>query len=237
MNSIIPFKKNIIFKTKINEITDISLTHDYKVLDDMIEGEFYLSGTYKMTEASLINEEYYYNIPFSIALSDRINKDTINLKLESFDYKIDGDTLYLSVNLEMEAEEIKEDRNLLDNFNDFKDELAEKLGLDKKKEDDEKDENLVQEEKQEEKIEDVTKDVEVKENDTEVTKGTISGLLSNLDDKNSYITYKVHIVRNGDTIETISDKYNVSIDDIKEYNNVETINIGDKILVPFIYNE
>lgn len=240
MNSIIPFKKNIIFKTKISEITDISLTHDYKILDDMIEGEFYLSGTYKMTEASLINEEYYYNIPFSIALSDRINKDTINLKLESFDYKIDGDTLYLSVNLEMEAEEIKEekeDRNLLDNFNDFKDELAEKLGLDKKKENDEKDENLVQEEKQEEKVEDVTKDVEVKENDTEVTKDTISGLLSNLDDKNSYITYKVHIVRNGDTIETISDKYNVSIDDIKEYNNVETINIGDKILVPFIYNE
>ena len=35
MNSIIPFKKNIIFKTKINEITDISLTHDYKILDNL----------------------------------------------------------------------------------------------------------------------------------------------------------------------------------------------------------
>ena len=209
MNNIIPFKKSIIFKTKINEITDISLTHDYKILDNMIEGELYLSGSYKMTEASLINEDFYYNIPFSIALSERINKDTINLKLESFDYTIEGDTLILNVNLEMEAEEIvKEERGLVDDFNDFKDELTEKLGLDKKE--------------------------EVKE---EVNEETINGLLSNLDSDSSYIKYKVHIVRNGDTIETISDKYNVSIDDIKEYNNVDIINIGDKILVPFVYNE
>ena len=217
MNSIIPFKKSIIFKTKINEITDISLTHDYKILDNMIEGELYLSGTYKMTEASLINEEFYYNIPFSVALSDRIDKDTINLKLESFDYKIDGDTLILDVNLELEAEEIiKEDRNILDNFNDFKDELVDKLGLDK--------------------VEEI-KSVEVKEEKTNANNETINGLLSNLDDKSSYITYKVHIVRNGDTLETISDKYNVSIENIKEYNNTETINVGDKILVPYIYNE
>lgn len=242
MNSIIPFKKNIIFKTKINEITDISLTHDYKILDNMIEGELYLSGTYKMTEASLINEEYYYNIPFSIALSDRINKDTINLKLESFDYKIDGDTLSLSVNLEMEAEEIlkeekEDDRNLLDSFNDFKDELVEKLGLEKETED-KKEELKELEEKEELKDEENKEEkVEVKESNTKVEDGTIDGLLSNLDDKSSYITYKVHIVRNGDTIETISDKYNVSIDNIKEYNNVETINVGDKILVPYIYNE
>lgn len=213
MNNIIPFKKNIIFKTKINEITDISLTHDYKILDNMIEGELYLSGTYKMTEASLVNEEFYYNIPFSIALSDRINKDTINLKLDSFDYKIDGDTLSLDVKLDMEAEELEE-RNFIDDFNDFKEELTEKLGLDKKEE-----------------------TVELKEEKTEVKDETINGLLSNLDTNSSYITYKVHIVRDGDSIETISDKYNVSIDNIKEYNNIDSINIGDKILVPFIYNE
>ena len=213
MNNIIPFKKNIIFKTKINEITDISLTHDYKILDNMIEGELYLSGTYKMTEASLVNEEFYYNIPFSIALSDRINKDTINLKLDSFDYKIDGDTLSLDVKLDMEAEELEE-RNFIDDFNDFKEELTEKLGLDKKEE-----------------------NVELKEEKTEVKDETINGLLSNLDTNSSYITYKVHIVRDGDSIETISDKYNVSIDNIKEYNNIDSINIGDKILVPFIYNE
>lgn len=232
MNSIIPFKKNIIFKTQIKEITDISLSHDYKILDDIIEGEFYLSGAYKMTEASLVEEDFYYNIPFSIALSERIDKNTINLKLESFEYKIDGDTLSLSVTLNMEAEEIeKEDRNIID---DIKEGIAEKLGLVDKEE---KEEEKVEEEKEEESEQQEEDVSEIKEVETKVDEDTISGLLSNIDETKSYITYKVHIFREGDSIESISEKYNVSVDDIKEYNNVNTINIGDKILVPYIYNE
>lgn len=241
MNSIIPFKKNIIFKTQINEITDISLSHDYKILDDVINGEFYLSGSYKMTEASLINEDFYYNIPFSIALSERIDKNTINLKLDGFEYKINGDTLSLSVNLNMEAEEIKkeEDRNIIDDIkegiDDIKDGIAEKLGIDNEDKDNEIENNkdndfLKQDEGVEEKA-------SVKKIDTEVNSDTINGLLSNIDKSNSYITYKVHIFRDGDSIESISEKYNVSIDNIKEYNDINTINIGDKILVPYIYNE
>ncbi len=210
MNSIIPFKKNIIFKTQISEITDISLTHDYKILDDMIEGEFYLSGTYKMTEASLINEEYYYNIPFSIALSERIDKDTINLKIDSFEYKIDGDTLSLSVKLDMDADELKEERSIIDD-------IKEKLDID---------EELPKED-----------NADIKEIKEEVSESTIKGLLSSIDESNSYITYKVHIFRDGDSIESISKKYNVSIEDIKEYNDIDMINIGDKILVPYNYNE
>lgn len=230
MNSIIPFKKNIIFKTQISEITDISLSHDYKVLEDIIEGEFYLSGTYKMTEASLINEEFYYNIPFSIALSDRIDKDTIDLKLESFEYKINGDTLSLSVNLNMEAEEVKEEeeRTIID---DIKEGIEEKLGLNKEIDIEELKED-------EEEIEPIKEEkAEIKEATTEISDNTINGLLSTLDENKSYITYKVHIFRDGDSIESISNKYNVSIEDIKEYNDINTINIGDKILVPYIYNE
>lgn len=237
MNSIIPFKKNIIFKTQISEITDISLSHDYKIMDDVIDGEFYLSGSYKMTEASLINEDFYYNIPFSIAISERIDKDTINLKLESFEYKINGDTLSLSVNLNMDAEEIKEseDRNILDDIEDgiedIKDSIAEKLGIEEKKE-------TIKEIKEDVPEENINEDKEeIKEVKTEINNNTISGLLSTIDESGSYITYKVHIFRDGDSIEKISEKYNVSIEDIKEYNDINTINVGDKILVPYIYNE
>ena len=230
MNNIIPFKKNIIFKTQISEITDISLSHDYKILDDIIEGEFYLSGTYKMTE------EFYYNIPFSIALSERIDKDTINLKLDSFEYKINGDTLSLSVNLNMEAEEVKEERSIIENIKDGIDEIkegiAEKLGLQDDKEDN------IEEPKMEEVKEELDEEkTNIKKIKSEVNDNTINGLLSTLDESGSYITYKVHIFRNGDSIESISQKYNVSIEDIKEYNDVNTINIGDKILVPYVYNE
>ena len=234
MNSIIPFKKNIIFKTQINEITDISLYHDYKALDDIIEGEFYLSGTYKMTEASLIEEDFYYNIPFSIAISERIDKNTINLKLESFEYKINGDTLSLNVNLNMEAEEIKEEKENRNIIDDIKEGIEEKLGLNDNKDEEKKDD--VKNE-----IEDNTiieeKEANVNEVKTELNDNTIDGLLSTIDESKSYITYKVHIFREGDSVESISQKYNVSIEDIKEYNDINTINIGDKILVPYIYNE
>ena len=77
----------------------------------------------------------------------------------------------------------------------------------------------------------------IKEEKTEINESTIDGLLSTVNENKSYITYKVHIFRNGDSIESISDKYNVSIEDIKEYNDINTVNIGDKILVPYIYNE
>ncbi len=210
MNSIIPFKKNIIFKTQISEITDISLTHDYKILESVIEGELYLSGTYKMSPSSLSSEDFYYNIPFSIALSERIDKDTINLKIDSFEYKIDGDTLSLSVKLDMDADELKEERSIIDD-------IKEKLDID---------EELPKED-----------NADIKEIKEEVSESTIKGLLSSIDESNSYITYKVHIFRDGDSIESISKKYNVSIEDIKEYNDIDMINIGDKILVPYNYNE
>ena len=36
MKEIIPLKKDIIFKTKIGELTNISLDHDYKINEDII---------------------------------------------------------------------------------------------------------------------------------------------------------------------------------------------------------
>ena len=52
------------------------------------------------------------------------------------------------------------------------------------------------------------------------------------DSDNEYITYNVHIVRNMETLESICETYHTNIDLIKEYNNIETINIGDKIIIP-----
>ncbi len=212
MNNIIPFKKSIIFKTKISEITDISLTHDYKIMDDMIEGEFYLSGQYKMTQASVINEDFYYNIPFSIALGDRIKKETINLKLDDFKYSFKNDTFTMNVDLNMEYEQEEEERSV--------EEVIEK---DKELKDDEKIE-----------IENQTK---INGVESEIDNTTINSLLSNINNTNKFTTYKVHIVRNDDTFESIAAKYNISLDNIKEYNKTETLNVGDKVLVPYIYNE
>ena len=72
MKQIIPFKKEIIFKTMINKVTSISLEHTLELKNsDTIIGDFIVSGSYKMTEASQIDEEFSYKIPIEIAIDKK----------------------------------------------------------------------------------------------------------------------------------------------------------------------
>ena len=48
MKKIIPFKKDIIFKTNISEITSISLEHNLKSSTDSVNGDLIVSGEYKI---------------------------------------------------------------------------------------------------------------------------------------------------------------------------------------------
>ncbi len=208
MKELIPLKKDIIFKTKISEITAIDVEHDFKVNDDVVEGKLLLSGTYKMTEASLIEEDFYYEIPFSIAISDTIVKDSINIEISDFKYEIEKDVM--KVNAELE-------------FNCDKEEIMDEVINNDTLEDYFKDDEI-------------KKEVEVKEKINNInTEETINNLTNNfINTEEKYNTYKVYIVREGDTIDTICTKYNVKYEDIKDYNNLNEINIGDKIIIPFI---
>ena len=55
--------------------------------------------------------------------------------------------------------------------------------------------------------------------------------------EDKYYTYVVHIVKEEETIETLSLKYNVSLDIIKEYNEITDIKQGDKILIPLLNDQ
>jgi LysM domain protein len=44
-------------------------------------------------------------------------------------------------------------------------------------------------------------------------------------------------MRSEDTLESILVKYNVTMDEIKEYNDIDNINIGSKIVIPYNKNE
>lgn len=50
--------------------------------------------------------------------------------------------------------------------------------------------------------------------------------------KKDYVTYKVYIVKEQDSLETIMKKYNTTKEEIENYNNIDNINIGDKIIIP-----
>ena len=48
----------------------------------------------------------------------------------------------------------------------------------------------------------------------------------------AYMTYRIYIVREGDTIESILDKYGLSLDELSKYNVINELNIGDKLIIP-----
>ena len=204
MKQIIPLKKDIIFKSKIGDITNINLEKDYKIKDDLLEGFINVFGTYKMTEASVLEEEFNYKVPFGVSLSNGLKKDTIKIEIDDFNYSFNKDVLSIDVLLLFECD-------------DYNEEV-------------EKQEDI--EEIEEEPIINQTPPQIEEENN--VIDENITNITNNFNNEEKYYTYKVYIVREGDTIENICNKYNVSENDLKEYNDISNIKVSDKIVIPYI---
>ncbi len=217
MREIIPLKKDIVFKSKIGELSNLNLDHDYKINDNVVNGTVALSGTYKMTEASVLEDDFYYTIPFSIAISDRINKDTIKIEIDDFKYDIEKDVLKVNIDLEFTCEEVEE------NMEEPKELEEIHEGVDDYMDDYFKEDKIELEDKTE--VNSVKNDIDVHENINSITNNIMNT-------ENKYYTYKVYIVRGGDTIESICTKYNITYEELKEYNDLSEINVGDKLIIP-----
>lgn len=230
MNQKIEFKKDCMLKTYVSSITDISLTHDYKILDDTIEGYFDVTGSYKVTMSSVETESFMFTIPFTIALSSLIDKDTIDLKLSDFNYSVEKDVLHLKMFLDMDYQEIEikeevEDSEEIDNMiNDL---------MDKESTTDIKSPSEFHNEVMLDNVIDSKEEVSTKEKVSEKNFNTIFNEVK----ESNFSKYKVYIMRSEDTLESILVKYNVTMDEIKEYNDIDNINIGSKIVIPYNKNE
>lgn len=210
MNQRIEFKKDCILKTYASEITDISLTHDYKINEDTIEGYFDVSGEYKITKSSVSNEVFLYTIPFTIALSSLIDKDSISIKVEDFNYELEKDTLHLTMLLSMDYEEIKEEEASIEEFIE---------------------ENTLEEVLPKEEV-----NTTLSNEKTTLTESNMTNIFNSIKE-NYYSKYKIYIMREEDTIESVAIKYNVSLDSIKEYNNISEVTTNSKIVIPIKENE
>lgn len=51
--------------------------------------------------------------------------------------------------------------------------------------------------------------------------------------KSEYVTYKVYIVKENDTLESIMENYNVDKEELSKYNVLDSIKLGDKIIIPY----
>ena len=245
MKQIIPFKKNLPFKTKVSEITSISLERELKVDDvGIVSGVFHITGDYKMNEGSINRESFSFDLPFDITLDPRYDTETVTSDIEDFYYDVENeDTLKVNIDLFVEAEylpekELEEVRKVPEELT-LPDEYPEDLQIESKEDIEAKD---VIDTFKEEVIEPtpviiekefMSKIEQQKERDEVIDMPSLAqDLFSNLDDTETYTTYYVYIVKEEDTIDKILTKYGVTKEDLEAYNDIANIKPGDKVIVP-----
>lgn len=210
MKKIIPLKKQLSFKTNVNEITSISLENTLHNNGNEIEGELIINGTYKITDTSTKVDEFEFKIPTNIKIDEKYNCNNITIDIEDFYYEIINSSI-LNVNIEVSIDNLEE---LHEEKIESEEPIMETV-----------EDRCIDEE--DEEIEEPNKEKEMKKEN--ITNDIFNNFLNETDD---YSTYYVYIVREGDTIETILSKYNTTRDKIEEYNNLEELKIGNKIIIP-----
>ncbi len=243
MKKIIPFKKEILFNTKLAEVTSISLEHSlHKEGNNLITGEFIIMGEYKVTDNSLKTDPFNYNLPFDIHMDDKYDISDASVDIYDFYYEIINDNV-MCINIEvevnkviekmMEPVEIEEDIKF-DNedvlLNRVVEEIPEvnkvyeniKLELDK------------------ESIKDKIKEIEnnsvksstVTSSEINIKKNDINTIFKTSEESESYSSYKVYIVKENDSLDSIIADYNVSLETIEIYNDISELKIGDRLIIP-----
>ena len=227
MKKTISFEKKIEFPSMIGEITSISLDHNLQFVDSYnIEGNFIISGTYKLTEASRIEESFSYELPSEIILSEKLDLNTSKIEIEDFYYEIENDdTLicYIEIKVEgVEEIEVKEEIEC--------EKELEEISL--------KVENI--ELPEEEMVRECDGDVkeyveEEKERDEEMNKNDmpVSSPFENINEsEETYATYTVYILREEETVTSLIGKYKTTKEELESYNDLSNLSVGSKIIIP-----
>ena len=236
MKKIVPFRKEIIFKTNISEITSISLEHTLKLEEYSVDGEFIISGEYKMADISTNTENFNFNLPFNITIDDKYLVDKVVVDIDDFYYEVINEkTLVVNIDVlinNLEEKEIKEieveNKNEKVDYQEIEERKCEYTeDIEELKDDSFEKKELFENEileKIEEpiKMEDTTKKVMKEETD----------IFNSFEDNDTFSTYKVYIVREGDIIEGIMEKYGITRELLEKYNDLSEIKIGDKLIIP-----
>lgn len=244
MKKIVPFKKEIIFKTNLSEITSISLEHSlHYEKDNLISGEFIISGEYRMNDNSPNTEPFSYNIPFDINMDERYILDKAVIDINDFYYEIINSKV-LDVNIEVSIDKLEEQPLIIE------EELIEEPQIEHELLDRQKPEVLEETFSKEEKTEEaqvveepkVIVEPKVVEEKKVVEKrcveeediGEVSSLFDSLTNEETYVSYRICIIREGDNLESIMTRYNVSKEILEMYNDLNELKIGDKLIIPSV---
>ena len=236
MKKIIPFKKELIFTNNILEITSISLENTlHKEKDNLITGNFIISGDYKIDNVTKNTEVFNYEIPFDINIDDKYNIENVNIEIEDFYYEIVNDKV-MEVNIEVSIDKIEEKEEPNEEIRtrciekeDILENIKELPNIKETKKEDIFEQINIPENKEKINDKNIVEDIE------ETNNKNITEILK--ENNETYKTYKVYIVRKEDTIEQIIEKYKLKKEELEKYNIINEIKIGDKLIIPDTSNE
>lgn len=238
MNCVIPFESKLKFDGPVKEICTISLEHEITENDKEILGNFIISGTYKEHELSVNTFDFRFTVPFEVELSTRIASETLDFAIDNFTYDFEGDEMTVNIDYVVSADELEEREDDLEDLEDELDEVvieADPLDLIDEKvlenseiepsdssEEDERDINEIIE---------ITK--EEKENiSSEIDAESVTKQISGINPENDYISFKIHLVKEEESIESICLSNKIDKDELLMLNDISSISAGDKILIP-----
>ena len=229
MNEVYTLDRDFLFKSKIFEITSISVEQNFKVDGSSIYGDFIVSGSYRLHEISINKEDFSFKVPFKHDLPSNINLDTVKLDISDFSYNFNNlDELSVHIEYIVTAEEgvkVFESEEKLDDF----------LNEQKKQDVDIVDLRSEPVDLPNEIMMPIAKDEkEISTTSTENKQDKIDEnmIINSINDKDEYVLYHVHTVGISDSIESITKKYNISVNTLKEYNTFDTLELNMKLIIP-----
>ncbi len=241
MKKKINLEKRVDFPTMIGEICAISLEHDLKFIDNMnVNGDLILSGKYKMTEASRIEEEFLYKFPIEIALTEKLDLNTTKIEISDFYYEIENDDIMIcNIDLEIDGLEVIDFCDDLFDSRECDGDLNKEIEIPVKET---KKEEVIEERADVNKEDIVDEKVDVKKifnneeknNENVIDKKEEINIMNFDEENETYGTFVVYIIRQNETVNSILEKYNTTIEELEKYNDLKNIMIGTKLIIPIL---
>ena len=237
MKSVIPFTKELDFNAKVQEITSISLEREFSVEEGSVVGNLFVTGDYKSHEISVNVTPFSFKIPFTIEIPDNLDKDSITIEISDFAYDmVDDSKITVHIELELEGQEIEkeEEEEVSEPVVEVDSEEILKM-MEERHDDEDADTTQDVEEKEEEKSDDEKVDREevlIEAKNEKSLQESEDVIMQNVDADNEFTTYHIHMVKEGETVETICTMYNSNMNLLMDYNDLSNLTPGEKILIP-----
>lgn len=226
-------ERDFLFKDSIFEITSISVEHDEDINGSNLEGDFIISGDYRLHEISINKEDFSFKLPFTHEIRSNVNLDTINLEITDFTYELNNnDELHVHIEYVVSGEqsliEFADEKDLDEFLNNTDAEVVDLTS----------DEPRFKEvSNSEELVIPVKEDVKEEVVDTKGEENTPSEIVQNnimnsINADETYVKYHVHTVMQSDTLEGILDKYKITLTELKKYNSFEALEVNMKLVIP-----